>query len=275
VSKLLACGGAELISLSLSAHGGDEIAVSLVSQIIHSLIVLDVDELDGKNTVQDKLAERGVCEVLCVRALPALPDFGLVSQCAVLRALGSLARKHVANKRRLALNGICEALAKLSIVSPITTSVHVELPPPQAAVWRDASVSECFCWCLANLSLSDGDNQRRLGELGLCEVTTRLITVHTQSAALAQQDHKQQQLLLQEALRALRQLCLNCEDNARRAQQSGIVAALMHLFRQCSEQPDMLQWVLFALSALCAFDLCDAELKREQICAEIIAALAR
>jgi hypothetical protein len=249
VPKLLACGIAEMMGNTLSQYGGTQLVVTLCCQIIHFMVFEDVEELDCKNNCQDKFGERGICEVLSVRSLSLVGDFGVNATNWILRAIGSLSRKNDDLKRRFALCGTCEMIAK-------------ECRRPDFL--RDKSFAESLCWCIANISFPDGENQQNLGKYGLCLTLTEILKSHETEASV-----------VQEGLRALRNLCHGHDSNALFAEQACSVAQVMKLFRTYSEKPEVLQWVMYCLCSLVPFACFDTQLLQEQICPEMVSALQR
>lgn len=249
VAKLLACGIAEMMGNTLAQYGGTQIVVTLCTQIIHFMVYEDVEDLDCKNNCQDKFGERGICEVLSVRSLSQVEDFGVNPTSWILRGIGSLSRKNSELKRRFALCGTCEMIAK-------------ECRRPEFL--RDKNYAESLCWCIANITFPDEENQHNLGELGLCLTLTDILKSHAKDANV-----------VQEGLRALRNLCHGNESNALFAEQAGSIEEVMKLFRLYSEQPEVLQWVMYCLCSLVPFSCFDERLLKEQICPEMVSALQR
>ncbi len=249
VAKLLACGLAEMLGNILGQYGGNQIVVTLCCQIIHFMVFEDVEELDSKNNCQDKFGERGICEILSVRSLSQVADFGVSPTGWILRAIGSLSRKNKDLKRRFALCGTCEMIAKEC---------------RRAEFLRDKSYAESLCWCIANITFPDEENQHNLGELGLCSTLTEILISHSGEINV-----------IQEGLRAFRNLCHGCESNALFAEQTNAVPEIMKLFRAYSEHPEVLQWVMFCLCSLVPFSCLDNQLLHEQICPEMVSALQR
>eukprot|EP01034_Spumella_vulgaris_P023898 gene23898-30176_t len=240
LSKLLACGGCDLMIKSLATHPTCDEVLIWTCRNIHNFVAHD----SGSDLTQSKFGDSGVCESLTT---VVLAEHGAVinEQAAVwvLKAIGSLARYHPVNKRKLGAAGISRQINMLY----------------SRFALKSRTFSESICWAVGNLSFPDEENQSVLGssdqELGggnACEIVSRSLSQHLLSA-----------IVVQESLRAVRNLSHQHDENLSILCGLGVVDIMVAVLRQYREtNSDVMQWVWYATASLAEHEGCLAEFGR-------------
>lgn len=245
-AKLVSCGSCDLITQIMKNYDSNAWNImALTCGFLHQLIVMDLDYFGGKYSVQDKLGDGSACESLSAKIVLALrtlststsknaqseistQSFTLILLTWPLKALGSLARWHERNKDRL----FAAAVYFVFTACPSSQILN-------EAIVESAAFAESLCWCLANISYP----HRALQDaLGAAEVIPLLLFIFG-----AQGDEP---LVIQEACRALRNCIHMHGKNLRQAVKCRVFNSAQRLFTACEEQPEVLQWVMFALASL-------------------------
>jgi hypothetical protein len=168
-SKLASCGIAELLANILKHYSNNDTLLALTCEIIYTLIIVDLEECDDGNTnhLQDKLGDYLICEYLANNTVLYDMDhiyvgsaisstnnasftYSLNTLSFALKAIGALARRHDANKKRFSSNAVCSLVPTLCL--------------KEKKVISDVVFAEAVCWCLANLAYPDEQNQIDIGK---------------------------------------------------------------------------------------------------------------
>ncbi|KAJ1430845.1 armadillo-type protein, partial [Ochromonadaceae sp. CCMP2298] len=230
VLRIVSCGGCDLLASALRAHAGsDDILVWACRTLCHCVLTLDVVSAQARSACQDKLAAQDVPEILVSELAERGQQGGQgLSELAtmwVLKAIGALARRHPRTLALFVEIGVCELL--------------------QSVVRRHSlgeRLAESVCWVVGNLSYPSREAQLRWGACGACHVVL---------ASLQQNAHSEE--TVQEALRALRNLCFDNGPNLEEARQRGSAALLLQvmvLHRYQASSGLVLQWLWYCIAAL-------------------------
>jgi hypothetical protein len=250
--KLLACGGCDLLIKSLATHPQCDEVLIWTCRNIHNFVAYD-----SAGNTQAKFGDSGVCETLVTVVLA--DDCVAISEQAavwVLKATGSLARYHPVNKRKLGVAGVAGMINRLYGRFSL----------------QNRTFSESICWAVGNLSYPDEDNQTLLGSDDLqsgggnaCEIVNRSLTQHLLST-----------IVVQESLRAVRNLVHQHDDNLNAMFGMGVVDTMVAVLRQYREtNSDVMQWVWYATASLAEHDGCLTEFGRNGVCSAVVASINR
>ena len=248
VAKLLACGGCDLLSQSLlyaqaitpalntgsgtlDIGGMSDLLIQWTCRTIDTFIRNDDSD---ENNCQDKFASQYVCESIALFLIEK--QLSHLSAAYLLRVVGSLARYHAVNKKKLGDLGICECIPRL----------HQTYFQAESEYESDsfAFFTEAICWSIANLAYPDESNQDKLGAVDACDIVMDALGVH-----------RDQPIVVQEGLRALRNLAFSHDANLElfyswgernRSEDKGVqsvCAVLMQIEERYRSNCGVLQWV--------------------------------
>jgi hypothetical protein len=248
---------ADLLTQSLLKHKGRDAIVVWACRNIHNFIAHDSSSGSEAST-QDRLSDGGVCESLVAVTLAQHWDsMSLLAAVWVLKAIGSLARYHGVNKRRFSSAGVFPLLSKL----------HVRF------TLADKHFSESICWAIGNLSYPDAENQTLLGDANVeqnggsdaCAIVIASLRQHLQST-----------IVVQEGLRAARNLSHQHDANLQALYALGVVdsvVAVLDAYREVHSE--VMQWVWYSVATLADHDGCLSDFGRLGICSAVVASLNR
>lgn len=230
-ARIITCAGCESIGRGLAAHSSnDDIVVwscKNITALVRSLENAGSVSISGTTVTvadcQEILAEQLVAETLLLRVI--LERISSVSVSALkwsLRALGSFCRKNEANRKRLVLLGLGSSLSQIC---------------DNVVVKNEVGIAEALCWLVGNCSYPDHTAQSQLEQEGdTCNIVLTILHSHIASATT-----------VQEALRALRNLCLDHEVNLRKCHDLGAAEICLHVCRHNLDESkgtfEVLQWV--------------------------------
>lgn len=241
----MSCGVCDLLTQILRQHTLNETILPVVCDLIYQLVLFDVDQSDSVHSCQDKFAEFFLCEQLINKILLNYADeLTIHSIITVFKAIGALSRRHEGNKQRFASVGACKLLPELS--------------RSKKSFLENAFFAEAICWAFGNLAFPDADNQLALGESGACSLIFDLLKLHSQN-----------RLVVQEGMRAVRNLCQSCDENCLRVIELNGIAFIMELISLFQKEPDVLQWIMFCLASLSDQEMCRYRLGQANITNEI------
>ncbi len=237
---------------SLATHPQCDEVLIWTCRNIHNFVAYD-----SAGNTQAKFGDSGVCETLVTVVLA--DDCVAISEQAavwVLKATGSLARYHPVNKRKLGVAGVAGMINRLYGRFSL----------------QNRTFSESICWAVGNLSYPDEDNQTLLGSDDLqsgggnaCEIVNRSLTQHLLST-----------IVVQESLRAVRNLVHQHDDNLNAMFGMGVVDTMVAVLRQYREtNSDVMQWVWYATASLAEHDGCLTEFGRNGVCSAVVASINR
>jgi len=183
----------------------------------------------------------------------------------LLKAVGSFARYHPAN---------CQLFISLRITDLVRKAQDHFL----SDVYEDGELLiENLCWVVGNISYPSAEFQTTWADSGACQLILDALTKHTSSEEV-----------VQEALRALRNICYEHDANLDLLFQLGVVKALMVVINHHRDQhdgwqvkderdtsADVLQWVWYAVAALSAHEPILLLLGSEGICDHVASSLLR
>jgi hypothetical protein len=246
VGRLISCGICDLLTQILRQHTLNETILPVVCELVYQIILFDVDENDCQNNCQDKFAEALMCEQLINKILLNYSaDLTIHSIIMVLKAIGALARRHPNNKRRFASVNACEVMPTLC------KNKH--------NFYENASFAEAICWAMGNLAFPDEENQLQLGNNDSCLIIFDLLKLHSQN-----------RMVVQEGMRAIRNLCQNCDENINRVVQLQGTSFIMELITLFHKEPDVLQWIMFCLASISENEAARTLLGQANITQEIV-----
>lgn len=205
--------------------------VEPVCELLHTLMITDLELLDGQHRCQEKFATLQLSEYLVqwITAQVKNPSSAAAAASSValvswpLKVLGTFGRWNEENKERLF------HIEVYQIFPHITGEALKEFP----------FLAECLSWCVANVSYPDGNMQDVLGTMGVVATVVTILDV--------QRDHK---VVIYEACRALRNLCCNHDGNLDRAIDANGMEIFQILVLLYEDDGDVLQWIMFALATL-------------------------
>ena len=180
--------GCRILTSTLQNGMKDDLVIEEISRIVYNIS----EEEDDSKII---FSELGLTRLLTVDVfIASAANLKLSTTEGVLRALGSLARRSLGNKELIASYGLCEVL--------VQTISNLFSPPD--------SLVEAACWAVGNLAYPCADNQTLLAQHMACEYILAVL-----------EDHRASSELLQEAFRAIRNLCNGHEENLERLGQLG------------------------------------------------------
>lgn len=233
LGKLISSGICELAAQLLrTTHISNWHLVASLCELIHTLILTDLDDQEGQHRCQEKFAHLQLCEFLISLILQAqaTASIELVRLSWAVKLLGTLGRWNEDLKERLQQSG-------LSRIFPLFTT----------EILREDSASflaECLCWCIANVTFPHENLQSMLGDLGVVSTVVTLLDIQRNRPAV-----------IYEACRALRNLCYAHDQNMERViEQCHGLEQLQVLVQIHEEDAAVLQWIMYALAALVQSD---------------------
>ena len=261
-----------MVAQGLASHCSRDAVVVWASKNVCALVA-GAGTVTGRCACQDKFAALYVAESLVVRAVGE--RLGCISNPALrwaLRALGNFARRHEQNRRRLLLLGLPDLLLQLRPrlgIGPCRTKSEQHQDQRQEEQGqqehvqpieheRDAKLIESLCWLIGNCSYPDADAQAQLERGAACEIVVSSMEAYAGAcggggggeiikgtAAGAALDAISGAKAMQEALRALRNLCCEHQRNQQRCFELGAAQICMHVCQRCTQAGmfQVLQWV--------------------------------
>lgn len=211
---------------------------------LHKLLINDIEDCNNANACQDKFSDFLLCEHLSVKVLQQqASQLNVSTKSWIIKAIGSLARRHPINKQRLASCNMCEFLPSICSAESIANE----------------DFAESVCWNLANISYPDEENQTILGAAGAGQVILEVFKIHGAHA-----------FVVQEASRAFHNLVEQHAVNQEILTNNDASSHLMKLLRDFHNRSEVLQWIMYALASLSQYVSALQLLEKEGVCAEII-----
>ena len=269
-----------LVSQALSIHSHHNSITTWCCRTLCNCILLSTDPKERK-VCQDKLADLRVPQLLLDGFSTRMQSMDVLIVQWVLKAVGSIARYHPSN---------CQLFMSLHIAD-LVRNVHDHFLGSDNnyqdnnnnnTVYEDAELLvENLCWVVGNISYPSVEFQSIWADTGACQFILDALTQHTSSEEI-----------VQEALRALRNVCYEHDANLDLLFQLGVVKALMVVINHHRDQhdgwqvkedkdeqhdtsADVLQWVWYAVAALSAHEPILFLLGSEGICDHVASSLLR
>jgi hypothetical protein len=248
IVRLISCNICELLTQILRQHTLNETILPVVCELIYSLILTDLEDYSGSNKYQDKFTEYYVCEQFVNKILiNDTTSLSSLSLIWILKAIGSLARHHEENKNRFSNANLFPYLGKL-------------VKEREGILLQDPFFAEAICWAIGNLSFPSEENQLKLGEITPSALSIILDLL---------QMHSLNRVVIQEGMRALRNLCQDCSPNIEKLITLEGLTFCMELIKLFLKEPDVLQWIMYSLASICENEQARMILGKENITKEL------
>lgn len=171
MTRIITCGGCDLLAQALRSHSGcDDIIVWSCRTLCNCILTLDVVNAQDRTVCQDKFAQQLVLEILVSEFAERLSVVGKLAAQWSLKAIGCLARRHELNMRTFVELGVCELLQSVQ----------------QQFSLDDEKIAESVCWVIGNVSYPSSEAQQRWGACGACEVVLNTLKKHVNSEETVQ-----------------------------------------------------------------------------------------
>lgn len=257
-NSLYVGGVCSLISQALLSFSTREAILLWSCKLLHRLLI-GLEEIaesgrvkdkgrDYFNECQDALADKAVIQNVVQGLSQQGKDKGFRSVVvAAMFAIGALARKNRKNKMLLVEAGIAQLLESL------TKSFSL----------RDLKLAESICWAIGNLSYPEQESQSVLGEHGACDMILTALNMHKEIVTV-----------VQEALRALRNISHDHEENVQRLVKKQVCEVLLEVMMKYRNDKEIMQWVWYAVSSLAEHEEALIRLESLEVCSEVIESFA-
>lgn len=226
----MSCGTCDLAGQLLKASSTNWRLINLICELVHRLIITDLELLDGQQRCQEKFASMQLCEHLIHLIQNSLQNYQPSSNESSLsnigwpmKVLGSLGRWNEDTKVRLFHGGLCNLFPLIAVENLRNSSF----------------LTECISWCVANVSYPDGNMQDVLGSVGVVDMVVAILDFQ-----------RENKVVIYEACRAIRNLCCNHDSNLERAMEKNVMEIFQVLVLCYENDDDVLQWIMFALATL-------------------------
>jgi hypothetical protein len=256
----------------------------LTSELMHNLILNDLENADGQNNCQSKFGESNILDHLTQQLQASLTylhrsNLSLTSteitatittsidideyslSCFYplpLKALGSLCRIHDINKERLTQTAVLTQLTSfLSSLYTLITASSTNI------LWKyEANFGESLCWCLGNISYPSTTLQDALGQAHAIPLLLYVL-----------QELLPHKHVVYEGCRALRNLCYDHTSNLSIAITSNAIDLFAMIFEKYESDEALLQWIMYSLATLVTCELSFPQLHAKNLISKIVIVL--
>lgn len=263
VNRILSCGGCDLCTQALKSHSANDMIIVWSCRLLSSC-VLSLDAKD-RSTCQDRLAQQKTLQTIITEFNERMDVMDILVAQWLLKAIGSIARYHPNNCKIFIDLDIC------SLMSRIIESFANEDEKKIEFLYQN------LCWIVGNMSYPSAVAQTQWSQSGACEMVLETLTKYV---------HNQE--VVQEALRALRNLCYEHEKNLEYLQKLGVVSVLMVVIKYHKDFNEgwqvrdttessaaVLPWVWYAIAALSDHAEILTSLASEGVCEHAVSSMSR
>lgn len=250
-SKIVTCGGAELVCLALENYSVDESIIVWSCRLLNALLIYVGEEIGnahGQKGLTERLFQKHISSIITESVfLRGLHIFQERTFIWLFNTVGGITRRH---------QGVRDQLFALEF-SNFLPFLY------ERFTIKSASFAQMICWMVAYVTFSDDFIQNQFSENQACEIVVECLRFHSE------------EVVLQEALRAIHNLASDNPATQRRFVELDIVSTLERLSDRMQERVQMLPWIWFAVSALIQLPEVQSRFDEAGVCQKIAHLLIR